>query len=111
MRADPRVHQNLPPGRGVLGVLGGMGLAATADSVAKSRFQTLAQSCSNRADVLLLACTELPLAAARTSGCGGKVIDTTTALVNACVAWAKSTQTRPSDTDAVGFTRDGDQLR
>jgi aspartate racemase len=58
-------------------------------AAAESLFESLAKSCWNQADVVLLACTELPLAAAAAAQFQPKIVDTTAALVNACIAWAK----------------------
>jgi aspartate racemase len=57
--------------------------------LASSIFAASAQLWSGLADVVLLACTELPLVASSDLAPQTKFIDTTAALVNACVAWAR----------------------
>lgn len=55
-------------------------------------FEESATSWRAQADVVLLACTELPLAAGRILRAHPTFIDTTAALVSACVAWARSVE-------------------
>jgi aspartate racemase len=54
---------------------------------AQARFEAASESWCRQADVVLLACTELPLAAERMLQDRNNLIDTTDALAKACVAW------------------------
>lgn len=56
---------------------------------AAEKFDELARAIARRADVVFLACTELPLAAASNLRESSGFIDTTAALVNACVEWSR----------------------
>lgn len=57
---------------------------------AASIFRRSSQNWSYQADVVLLACTELPLAVPTGLKTSPQFIDTTAALVDACIDWAKS---------------------
>ena len=63
---------------------------------ATSMFNRSSEHWSGQADVLLLACTELPLAATRRLKTSPQFIDTTAALVDACIDWAKSVSSEAS---------------
>lgn len=56
---------------------------------AAKKFEGAARSWVNEADVVLLACTELPLAAPNLR-LVSRLVDTTAALAKACVAWART---------------------
>ena len=64
---------------------------------ARRKVRKVIESALQTADVALLACTELPIAAEPMIEADARIIDTTLALVRACVSWADERSSRRLD--------------